>query len=135
MQTPSPYLIRPDVEDVIVVLCMQCVSMRSDPNEEMTVMVMGEGHEKETFAFLSSALPDELQRRWRGRTSTGAWSRNPAQETLFECVHHVRTGVGNSPVLSLCRLRPIPYLPYPNCHLDLLFHIANDPRMVQYLLR
>ena len=36
MRTPSPYLIRPDGEDMIVVPYMRYVSMRGDP--EMAVM-------------------------------------------------------------------------------------------------
>ena len=135
MQTPSPYLIRPDVEDVIVVLCMQCVSVRSDPNEEMTVMVMEEVTKREHLHFYLAPCPTNFSAGGEGARLLEPGRETLQQKTLFECVHHVRTGVGNSPVLSLCRLRPIPYLPYPNCHLDLLFHIANDPRMVQYLLR
>ena len=49
MRTPSPYLIRPDGEDMIVVPYMRCVSMRGDP--EMAVMGGGGGHKREQLHF------------------------------------------------------------------------------------
>lgn len=48
MRTPSPYLIRPDGEDMIVVPYMRYVSMRGDP--EMAVMGGG-GHKREQLHF------------------------------------------------------------------------------------
>lgn len=75
-----------------------------------------------------------------GAGGDGARLLEPGREALNEkaflqYTRYTRSKLRYSPIPSLCRLWPIPYLPHPYRHLDLLPHIAYDPGMVQYLLR